>query len=97
MGYWPLGLMETLKTCFLTGVLFAAPLYECLVVDGVWREWVDGLEPLRQVWAEWPAWRNYVAVSVFSCLISSRLIVISCRVVSLATDNDPSFTHPIRF
>ncbi|PNP39479.1 hypothetical protein TGAMA5MH_08497 [Trichoderma gamsii] len=34
MGYWPLGLMETLKTCFLTGVLFAGPLYECLVVDG---------------------------------------------------------------
>ncbi|EHK48453.1 CaaX prenyl protease [Trichoderma atroviride IMI 206040] len=61
MGYWPLGVTETLKTCLLTGALFAAPLYECLVVDGVWREWVDGLEPLRHVWAEWPAWRNYVA------------------------------------
>jgi prenyl protein peptidase len=64
MGYWPLGLTETLRTCFLTGVLFAAPLYECLVVDGVWREWVDGLRPLRHVWAEWPAWRNFVAVGV---------------------------------
>lgn len=72
--------METLKTCFLTGVLFAGPLYECLVVDGVWREWVDGMEPLRHVWAEWPAWRNYVAVgvSLSSHLISSHVVVISC-------------------
>lgn len=87
--------METLRTCFLTGVLFAGPLYECLVVDGVWREWVDGMQPLRHVWAEWPAWRNYVAVGVF--LISSHLIIVPCRVVSLATDNDPSSTHPLCF
>ncbi|KAL7919257.1 CaaX prenyl protease [Trichoderma austrokoningii] len=75
MGYWPLGLMETLKTCFLTGVLFAGPLYECLVVDGLWREWVDGLGPLRHVWAEWPAWRNYVAGPITEeCLFRAAAI-----------------------
>jgi prenyl protein peptidase len=63
MGYWPVGLAETLKSCLLTGLLFAAPLYEALVIDGGWREWISGFQPLRDIWAEWPAWRNLVAVS----------------------------------
>ncbi|KAM0263397.1 hypothetical protein ACHAQJ_001253 [Trichoderma viride] len=75
MGYWPLGLVETLKTCFLTGLLFAAPLYECLVVDGVWREWASGLQPLRDIWAEWPTWRNLVAGPITEeCLFRSAAI-----------------------
>ncbi|PNY23525.1 CAAX prenyl protease 2 [Tolypocladium capitatum] len=61
MGYWPLGLLETARALLLTALLFAGPLYECLVVDGVWREWLR-LEPLRHVGTDWPAWRNMVAV-----------------------------------
>lgn len=61
MGYWPIGLVETLKALSLTALLFAAPLYECLIVDGVWVHWLR-LEPVRRVWTDWPAWRNMVAV-----------------------------------
>ncbi|KAH6603412.1 CaaX prenyl protease [Trichoderma cornu-damae] len=75
MGYWPLGVLEALRACFLTGLLFAAPLYECLVIDGAWREWASGLQPLRDVWTEWPAWRNLVAGPVTEeCLFRSAAV-----------------------
>ncbi|PHH59651.1 hypothetical protein CDD81_2774 [Ophiocordyceps australis] len=60
MGYWPLGLFETVNALFLTALLFAAPIYESLLIDGWWRGWVR-LEPLRHLWAHWPTWRNLVA------------------------------------
>lgn len=68
MGYWPVGLVPTLKAFFLTALLFAAPLYETLLVDGGWQDW-GRLQPLKDLWKEWPMWRNYVAVSV-SCLFT---------------------------
>ncbi|KAL7805372.1 CaaX-protease [Trichoderma aethiopicum] len=75
MGYWPIGLAETIKSCLLTGLLFAAPLYESLVIDGGWREWYSGFQPLRDIWAEWPAWRNLVAGPVTEeCLFRSAAI-----------------------
>ncbi|KAH8122439.1 CaaX prenyl protease [Trichoderma asperelloides] len=96
MGYWPPGLVETLKTCFLTGVLFAAPLYECLLVDGVWREWADGLQPLRHVWAEWPAWRNYVAGPITEeCLF--RAAAVPLLLMAGSSLNRVIFLSPVVF
>lgn len=61
MGYWPIGIGDTAKALLLTGLLFAAPLYECMVIDGYWNQWLR-LEPLCRLWTEWPMWRNMVAV-----------------------------------
>lgn len=61
MGYWPVGLVDTLRVLGLTALLFAGPLYECLIVDGAWQQWLH-LEPLKTVWSDWPTWRNMVAV-----------------------------------
>ncbi|UNI16252.1 CAAX prenyl protease [Purpureocillium takamizusanense] len=74
MGYWPVGYMETIKSLCLTALLFAAPLYECLLVDGLWMQWRQ-LEPLRHVWSEWPVWRNMVAGPVTEeCLFRSAAV-----------------------
>ncbi|CAI6082079.1 unnamed protein product [Clonostachys chloroleuca] len=59
MGYWPLGLRETARSVFLTALLFAAPLYERLLIDGAWEDWLR-LEPLISVWNDMPTWRNLV-------------------------------------
>jgi prenyl protein peptidase len=61
MGYWPVDLFTSAKAVFLTALLFAGPLFENLVIDGEWREWTR-LDPLKRVWADWPTWRNLVAV-----------------------------------
>ena len=63
MGYWPLGVYDSCKTLLLTSLLFAGPLYECLIVDGVWESWIR-LEPVSQLWTDWPMWRNMVAVRI---------------------------------
>ncbi|KAI1412981.1 hypothetical protein F5Y13DRAFT_189782 [Hypoxylon sp. FL1857] len=60
LGYWPIGLVETGKCFLLTAVLFAGPLYEYLVVDEGWRDWLT-LRPLSELFSEWTKWRNIVA------------------------------------
>lgn len=61
MGYWPLGLIDAARALGLTALLFAGPLYESLVIDGAVHQWLR-LEPLRDLWHDWPTWRNLVAV-----------------------------------
>ncbi|KAI9147916.1 hypothetical protein HJFPF1_11734 [Paramyrothecium foliicola] len=74
MGYWPIGLIPSTKALFLTALLFAGPLFECLVIDGEWQEWVR-LQPLKHVWSDWPTWRNMVAGPVTEeCLFRSAAV-----------------------
>lgn len=61
MGYWPVGLVAAARVLLLTGLLFAGPLFEHLVVEGGWRAWL-GLAPLKELLGEWTTWRNIVAV-----------------------------------
>jgi prenyl protein peptidase len=61
MGYWPIGLLESLKALLVTSILFAAPLLETLVLNGGWKDF-QSLQPFRHVWNEWTAWRNLVVV-----------------------------------
>ncbi|CAM1510309.1 Fc.00g006440.m01.CDS01 [Cosmosporella sp. VM-42] len=71
MGYWPYGLIDALRALFLTALLFAGPLYECLIIDGAWRQWLH-LEPLAAIYADWPTWRNMVAGPITEeCLFRS--------------------------
>ncbi|KAI0431518.1 CaaX protease [Xylaria sp. FL1042] len=60
MGYWPLGLAETARSLLLTAILFSGPLYETLLVDGGWRQWLS-LHPISSLFSEWIRWRNIVA------------------------------------
>lgn len=62
MGYWPLGLGEAFRALLLTALLFLGPLFESLVVEGYWREWMTG-EPVKELLSDWITWRNLVAVS----------------------------------
>ncbi|KAI0816659.1 CaaX protease [Xylaria sp. FL0064] len=60
MGYWPLGLAETARSLLLTAILFSGPLYETLIVDGAWRQWLS-LYPITSLFSEWIRWRNIIA------------------------------------
>jgi prenyl protein peptidase len=64
MGWWPVGVTPALQSVFLVMILYTGPLFETLVVDGLWT---DCLSPsrLRQLWEDWPTWRNLVAVGIF--------------------------------
>ncbi|TEA10764.1 putative CAAX prenyl protease 2 [Colletotrichum sidae] len=59
MGYWPIGFTESAACLFLTAILFAAPIYEALLLNGLWEDWRT-LDPLIRVWTEWTSWRNII-------------------------------------
>ncbi|KAG9252755.1 uncharacterized protein F5Z01DRAFT_181641 [Emericellopsis atlantica] len=74
MGYWPCGLQETVQILCLTATLFAAPLYEYIIIDGAWSEWLH-LRPLRLLQHDWPTWRNLVAGPITEeCLFRSASV-----------------------
>ncbi len=73
MGYWPLGLAEAGGSLLLTAILFSGPLYETLLVDGAWRQWLS-LQPVSDL-REWIRWRNIIAVRTYSPLSSPFLLL----------------------
>src|SRR5262245_2926965 len=71
MGYWPVGVAESWRALLLLALLFAGPLYEALLIDGLWSDWLR-LEPLRYLRQDWPTWRNIVAVRTPSSQSQSK-------------------------
>ncbi|KAM0281307.1 hypothetical protein ACHAQH_003575 [Verticillium albo-atrum] len=59
MGYWPLGLAESASSLLLTAVLFIAPLFETLVLDGAWESFMS-MHAIVAIWQSWTTWRNIV-------------------------------------
>ena len=73
LGWWPVGLLETLRSLFLTAVLFLGPLFERGIVEGEWKFWFRRSK-LSESLGGWIGWRNYVAVcNCFSFSIFSSL------------------------
>lgn len=64
LGWWPVGLLETLRSLFLTAILFLGPLFERGIVEGEWKFWFRP-SSLSASLGGWIGWRNYVAVSPF--------------------------------
>lgn len=92
LGYWPLGLPEALRALLLTALLFLGPLFESLVVEGGWRDWLT-LEPVKEVWREITAWRNIVAVGLRPLTHHAPLLSLHSQVsiytTSLANHDPP--------
>jgi len=63
MGYWPIDLSATFRAMLVTGSLFAGPLFETLVLDGGWEDWVN-LTAISATWSDMVTWRNIVVVSI---------------------------------
>jgi prenyl protein peptidase len=68
MGYYPPGILDTVKCLALTAILFVGPLFEAGIVEGGWRNWIR-LRGVDVVIGSWMGWRNFVAVCLFSSLL----------------------------
>lgn len=64
LGWWPVGLLETLRSLLLTAILFLGPLFERGIVEGEWKFWFRR-SSLSECLGGWIGWRNYVAVSTY--------------------------------
>ncbi|PHH77590.1 hypothetical protein CDD82_3452 [Ophiocordyceps australis] len=95
MGYWPVGLSETANVLLLTALLFSAPIYESLLIDGWWRDWVR-LDPLGSLWTHWPTWRNLVAGPITEeCLF--RAAAVPLLLLAGSETNFVIFVSPLIF
>ena len=74
MGIWPVGLAESFRCLVLVALLFAGPLYEYLIVDGLWEDLVS-LRPVKSLWRELTMWRNIVVVGFASPALSESSLV----------------------
>ncbi|KAH9210972.1 hypothetical protein DL95DRAFT_392919 [Leptodontidium sp. 2 PMI_412] len=60
MGWFPIGILEAVKSVGLTAILFLGPLFEGGIAEGEWRAWIR-LRGLHTVIGGWIGWRNFVA------------------------------------
>ncbi|KAJ5753745.1 uncharacterized protein N7511_007898 [Penicillium nucicola] len=60
LGWWPVGVLEVVRTLLLTAILFTGPLFERGIVEGEWRVWFRRSK-LSESLGGWIGWRNYVA------------------------------------
>lgn len=65
LGWWPVGVVEIIRSLFLTAILFTGPLFERGIVEGEWRSWFCRSK-LSESLGGWIGWRNYVAVCSLS-------------------------------
>lgn len=70
LGWWPIGIVEIIKSLLLTAILFSGPLFERGVAEDGWKSWIRG-EGVSETLRSWIGFRNYVAV----CPPYSRLYV----------------------
>ncbi|KAK4163517.1 hypothetical protein QBC43DRAFT_370748, partial [Cladorrhinum sp. PSN259] len=64
LGFYPISLSSTFKPVLLTALLFLGPLYSYFVIDGGYQAWfLSPLQPLRESFADWQSYRNYIIVS----------------------------------
>ncbi|KAI2612285.1 uncharacterized protein GGS25DRAFT_113557 [Hypoxylon fragiforme] len=95
LGYWPFGLVETVKCFLLTAVLFAGPLYEYLVIDEGWRDWL-ALQPVTTLCSEWMTWRNIVA-GPFTEEVLFRSASVPLMLAARASVTTTIFLSPLVF
>ncbi|KAI4173476.1 MAG: hypothetical protein LQ348_006573 [Seirophora lacunosa] len=74
LGWYPIGVLELIKTLLLTALLFAGPLLEKAVIEDRWKDWIRG-QPLNETLSSWIGWRNYVAGPVTEELLFRSLLV----------------------
>ncbi|KAG4437746.1 hypothetical protein IFR05_006780 [Cadophora sp. M221] len=59
MGWFPIGILEAVKSVGLTAILFLGPLFEGGIAKGEWRNWIR-LRGLNTTISGWIGWRNFV-------------------------------------
>ncbi|KAL8700241.1 MAG: hypothetical protein Q9201_005559 [Fulgogasparrea decipioides] len=74
LGWYPIGIIEIVKSLLLTAILFAGPLFEKAVIEGAWKEWIQG-HGLHESLSSWIGWRNYIAGPVSEEILFRSLLV----------------------
>ena len=88
-GVYPTPLISSILSPFLlTACLFAGPLFESIVIESRWRQWLT-LRPIKESLNTWTGWRNFVA-GPLSEEVLFRSLIISLHLITPVVEN-PSY------
>ncbi|KAL3457845.1 hypothetical protein BJX64DRAFT_268134 [Aspergillus heterothallicus] len=94
-GWWPLSLVDVLRSLVLTAILFTGRLFERGVAEGEWREWFRGAR-VSETLGGWIGWRNYVAGPVTE-EIMFRSAIVPLHILAKVDPGRIVFLAPLYF
>ncbi|KAL3448599.1 hypothetical protein BJX65DRAFT_66186 [Aspergillus insuetus] len=94
-GWWPLGLVDVVRSLILTAILFTGPLFERGVAEGEWRDWLRGAR-ISETLGGWIGWRNYIAGPVTE-EIMFRSAIIPLHLLAKVDPGRVVFIAPLYF
>ncbi|GAM40809.1 hypothetical protein TCE0_041f13445 [Talaromyces pinophilus] len=95
LGWWPIGIVEIIKSLLLTAILFSGPLFERGVAEDGWKSWIRG-EGLSETLRSWIGFRNYVAGPITEEIIF-RSIIITLHLLAKMSPGRIVFVSPLYF
>ncbi|KAJ5778993.1 hypothetical protein N7457_006713 [Penicillium paradoxum] len=95
LGWWPVGLLETIRSLLLTAILFTGPLFERGIVEGEWKFWFRRSK-LSESLGGWIGWRNYVA-GPFTEEVMFRSAIVPLHLLSNTSPGRTVFIAPLYF
>ncbi|CAI7575941.1 unnamed protein product [Penicillium viridicatum] len=95
LGWWPVGLLETLRSLLLTAILFLGPLFERGIVEGEWKFWFRR-SSLSECLGGWIGWRNYVA-GPFTEEVMFRSAMVPLHLLAHTSPGRIVFLAPLYF
>lgn len=95
LGWWPIQLLDIVKTLLLCMILFIGPLFEQGVAKGRFWSWIKG-EHIRETLGSWIGWRNLIAGPVSEELMF-RSLVIPLHILAKVDPTRIVFITPLYF
>ncbi|KAF2672290.1 prenyl protein peptidase [Microthyrium microscopicum] len=95
LGCWPIDLADIGKTLLLCSILFAGPIFDGAIVQKRLGLWLSGTL-IRETFASWIGWRNYVAGPVSEELVW-RSLIIPLHLVAKMSPTRIIFITPLYF
>ncbi|KAJ5139041.1 CAAX amino terminal protease [Penicillium bovifimosum] len=95
LGWWPVGLLETMRGLLLTAILFTGPLFERGIVEGEWKFWFRRSK-LSESLGGWIGWRNYVA-GPFTEEVLFRSAIVPLHLLAHTSPSRIVFIAPLYF
>ncbi|KAF2232073.1 hypothetical protein EV356DRAFT_505680 [Viridothelium virens] len=95
LGWWPINLLDIVRSLLLVAILFAGPLFESGVVDGQLQHWLSG-STCRDMPSSWIGIRNYVAGPMTEEVLF-RSLLTPLHLLSLPSPAPPSSVRPLIF
>nr|ABH09710.1 RCE1-like protein [Talaromyces marneffei] len=95
LGWWPIGIVEIIKSLLLTAILFGGPFFERGVVEDGWKSWIRG-QGLSETLRSWIGFRNYVAGPITEEIIF-RSVIITLHLLAKMSPGRIVFVSPLYF